>query len=169
MSNDGRMPQANAASRQGNGMSASGNNDGARANALYRELNHRQDELVTQGVADHLLQREIKERKTVIDAELEQMRTRMWQAYEQCNQEFCKQERYCQKQRKLLRSLEDLKANERTMYELDQRKDQIMTVCKVALANLIMWVRDRYFPTTYVHATWQRLAAFFRVPWKGIL
>ena len=141
----------------------------ARANALYRELNHRQDELVTQGVADHLLQREIKERKTVIDAELEQMRTRMWQAYEQCNQEFCKQERYCQKQRKLLRSLEDLKANERTMYELDQRKDQIMTVCKVALANLIMWVRDRYFPTTYVHATWQRLAPFFRLPGKVIL
>src|SRR5260221_4205274 len=97
------------------------------------------------------------------------MRTRMWQAYEQCNQEFCKQERYCQKQRKLLRSLEDLKANERTMYELDQRKDQIMTVCKVALANLIMWVRDRYFPTTYVHATWQRLAPFFRLPGKVIL
>jgi hypothetical protein len=54
---------------------------------------------------------------------LPQMRTRMWRAYEQCNQEFRKQERYCQKQRKLLRSLEDLKANERTMYELDQRKD----------------------------------------------
>ena len=29
------------------------------------------------------------------------------------------------------------------MYELDSRKDQVMTVCKVALA---MWVRDRYFP-----------------------
>ena len=100
---------------------------------------------------------------------LPQMRTRMWRAYEQCNQEFRKQERYCQKQRKLLRSLEDLKANERTMYELDLSLDQIMTVCKVALANLIMWVRDRYFPTTYVHATWQRLAPFFRLPGKVIL
>ena len=31
------------------------------------------------------------------------------------------------------------------MYELDNRKDQIMTVCKVALANVGMWVRDNYF------------------------
>ncbi len=60
--------------------------------------------------------------------------------------------------------MEDLTANERAMYELDHRKDQIMTICKLALANLIMWVRDRYFPTTYAHATWQRLAPFFRLP-----
>jgi len=25
------------------------------------------------------------------------------------------------------------------MHELDNRKDQIMTVCKLALANLVMW------------------------------
>jgi hypothetical protein len=34
----------------------------------------------------------------------------------------------------------------------------------VALANLAMWVRDRFFPPTYAHATWQRLQAFFRLP-----
>jgi hypothetical protein len=135
----------------------------ARANALYRALNHRQDELVAQGVANHLLRREIKERKAVIDAELEQMRARMWQAYDQCNQEFRKQERYCKQQRDLLRALEDLKASERVMYELDHSKDQIMTVCKIALANLVMWVRDQYFPKTYAHATWQRLLPFFRL------
>ncbi len=50
------------------------------------------------------------------------------------------------------------------MYELDNRKDQIMTVCKLALANLAMWVRDRFFPSTYAHATWQRLLPFFRLP-----
>ena len=54
-------------------------------------------------------------------------------------------------------------ANQRTMYELDHRKDQIMTVCKVALANLVMCVRDRYFPATYAQATWQRLVPFFRL------
>ncbi len=47
------------------------------------------------------------------------------------------------------------------MHELDNRKDQIMTVCKLALANLAMWVRDRFFPATYAHATWQRLLPFF--------
>ena len=50
------------------------------------------------------------------------------------------------------------------MYELDHRKDQAMTVCKVALANLAMWVRDQYFPASYAHATWQRLLPFFRLP-----
>jgi hypothetical protein len=50
------------------------------------------------------------------------------------------------------------------MYELDHRKDQVMTVCKVALANLAMWVRDQYFPASYAHATWQRLLPFFQLP-----
>jgi hypothetical protein len=50
------------------------------------------------------------------------------------------------------------------MYELDNRKDQIMTVCKLALANMVMWTRDHYFPASYAHATWRRLAPFFRLP-----
>jgi hypothetical protein len=41
-----------------------------------------------------------------------------------------------------LRALEDLAAQERTRYELDNRKDHMMTVCKLALANLAMWTRD---------------------------
>ncbi len=135
----------------------------SRADELYRELGLYQTTLELQGVADHLLRREIKERKAVIDAELEQIRIKEWRAYEQCNQEFRKQERYCKEQRDVLRTLEDLEATERTMYELDHRKDQLMTVCKVALANLAMWVRDHYFPATYAHATWQRLLPFFRL------
>jgi hypothetical protein len=39
-----------------------------------------------------------------------------------------------------------------------------MTICKVALANLGMWVRDRYFPPEYAHAGWQRLRVFFQLP-----
>jgi hypothetical protein len=39
-----------------------------------------------------------------------------------------------------------------------------MTVCKVALTNLGMWVRDQYFPDSYAHATWQRLQVFFQLP-----
>ncbi len=49
------------------------------------------------------------------------------------------------------------------MYELDDSKDQVMTVLKLALANLAMWMRDNYFPPGYAHATWQRLAPFFRL------
>jgi hypothetical protein len=111
-----------------------------------------------------MLRREVKERKAVADAELEQLRIQEWRAYEQCNAEFRKQERYCKEQREVLRALEDMKAQEKAMYELDHRKDQVMTVCKVALANLAMWVRDRYFPPSYARATWKRLLPFFQLP-----
>jgi hypothetical protein len=94
--------------------------------------------LEEQGVADHVLRREVKERKAVADVELEQLRIKEWRAYEQCNTEFRKLERSCKEQREVLRALEDIKAQEKTMYELDHRKDQVMTVCKVALANLTM-------------------------------
>ena len=76
-----------------------------------------------------------KERKAVADAELEQLRIQEWRAYELCNTEFRKQERYCKEQREALHALEELKVQEKPMYELDHRKDQVMTVYKVALAK----------------------------------
>jgi hypothetical protein len=135
-----------------------------RSKELYQDLWTYQRTQEEQGVADHVLRREVKERKAVADAELEQLRVKEWRAYEQCNAEFRKQERYCKEQREVLRALEDLKEQERTMYELDNRKDQVMTVCKVALANLAMWVRDCYFPPSYAQATWKRLLPFFQLP-----
>jgi len=50
------------------------------------------------------------------------------------------------------------------MYELDDSKDQLMTVLKLALCNLAMWVRDKYFAPEYSRGTWPRLAPFFRLP-----
>jgi hypothetical protein len=106
----------------------------------------------------------LKEERTKIDAELAAEQDRMWQAYHRSHREQKKCERYRQEQRALLRKVEDLAASERTMYDLEQAKDQIMTVLKLALANVVMWVRDHYFPATYAHATWHRLAPFFRLP-----
>ena len=40
----------------------------------------------------------------------------------------------------------------------------VMTALKLALADLAMWVRDRYFPSEYANATWQRLVPYFRLP-----
>ena len=77
-------------------------------------------------------------------------------------------EQACQKERDLLRQLEDLIANERVMYALDQAKDQTMTSLKLALANLVMWTRAHYFPSTYAQATWHRLAPFFQVPGRVV-
>ncbi len=38
-----------------------------------------------------------------------------------------------------------------------------MTTFKLALTNVVMWVRDQYFPASYAHATWGRLAPFFHL------
>jgi hypothetical protein len=46
---------------------------------------------------------------------------------------------------------------------LHHAKDQIMTLFKVALANLGMWVRDQYFGESYQHCGWQRLLPFFKL------
>jgi len=132
--------------------------------ALYRTLNDRLQTLEAQGVSEGTYRVERKRLKAEADAELEPLWQHVYRVQEKSHRESTKHERYCREQRDLLRTLEDLAASERVMHELDHRKDQIMTICKVALANLVMWVRDRFFPSTYAHATWQRLQPFFRLP-----
>jgi hypothetical protein len=132
--------------------------------AVYRALNDRLQALEAQGVTEGAYRVERKKLKVEADAELEPLWPRVYRIQEKSHRESSKHERYCREQRDLLRALEDLAASERVMHELDNRKDQIMTICKVALANLVMWVRDRFFPATYAHATWQRLLPFFRLP-----
>jgi hypothetical protein len=134
---------------------------------LYRKLNAHQDALAAQGMDYYERRAQLKAQKAVIDAELEQRWQRVWRAYNKSSKESEKQERYAREQCDLLRALEDLAATERTMYELDNRKDQVMTICKLALANLVMWTRDHYFPSTYAHATWARLAPFFQL--RGVV
>jgi len=99
--------------------------------------------------------------KAAADAELEPLWQRVYRVQEKSHQESAKHERSCREHRELLRALEDLTASERVMHELDNRKDQIMTGGLVALANLAMWARDRFFPATYAHATRASFAAFF--------
>ena len=38
-----------------------------------------------------------------------------------------------------------------------------MTVLKLGLANVGMWVRDQYFGESYQHCGWQRLLPFFKL------
>src|SRR5713101_4597649 len=99
-------------------------------------------ELERQGIENFQVRQTIKAEKATADAEIEEYQQRQWKAYHTSNTEFAKCEKYCREQRELLRAIEDLAQQERDMYELDNGKDQIMTVCKVALANLGMWARD---------------------------
>ena len=134
------------------------------AKALYRTLNDHQWELERQGVDDRTMRATIKEEQRVADTEIATYEQRQRRAYEQSDTEYDNCERYCRKQRELLRQVADLAESERAMYELDNAKDQVMTAFKLALAILVLWTRDRYFPATYAHATWHRLEPFFRLP-----
>jgi len=71
--------------------------------------------------------------------------------------------RSCRALRHVLRQQEDLRTYEREMQELDTTKDQIMTLLKVGLANLGMWIRDHYFGASYQSCGWERLVPFFQL------
>jgi hypothetical protein len=136
----------------------------AKGEERYRVLDEQVQKLQAQGVSPS----QWKAERNRLQAEAEHEMQVLWQrvsgVLETSNKEFRKWERYCREQEDLLRALEDLTTQERTMYELDNRKDHIMTVCKLALANLAMWTRDQCFPAAYAHATWARLAPFFQLP-----
>ena len=72
-------------------------------------------------------------------------------------------ERSCRALRLVLRQQEELRACEREMQELDNTKDQLMTLLKVGLANLGMWLRDHYFGESYQSCGWERLVPFFQL------
>jgi hypothetical protein len=135
-----------------------------RGDDLYRALNSHISTLSRQGVSTEIGRIQSKAMQRLADAELVELRTKMNRALNESNAEHRKLERYCCEQRRVLRVLEDLNAREQQMYELNNDKDQLMTVYKVALTNLGMWTRDQYFPTTYAHATWNRLEPFFKLP-----
>jgi len=136
----------------------------ARGEALYDDLNTDQVELGYFNLPPHLVKRYLKAKQNHIDTELDQVWQGVRRAQDNNYQEGRKVQRYALKARQLLRQLEDLEAQARQMFELDNRKDQIMTSLRLALTNLVLWVRNHCFPTDYAQATWKRLASFFRLP-----
>jgi hypothetical protein len=89
----------------------------ARGETLYLGLNERMFALEEQGMADHLVRREIKERQATIDAELQELWQRVYRVEARQDQDWRKQERDSREQREVLRALEDLACKEREMYE----------------------------------------------------
>ncbi len=95
--------------------------------------------------------------------EVRQHQTKLEKSAARSPREVDKCEGYCRQLRQVLRQREDLVARARAMYELDHAKDQLMTLFKVGLANLGMWVRDEYFGENYQHCSWHRLLPFFKL------
>ena len=102
-----------------------------------------------QGMWPFLLREKREALQQEVAARLAPLQQRKRKAEDTICAAFATCERACRRERDLLRHREDLAASERAMYELNHAKDQMMTVLKLALANLVMWTRDTYFPTTY--------------------
>jgi hypothetical protein len=138
----------------------------AHGDALYRRINGYICEQERGDEREWRLQHKpvVKAMQAEADADLDAR----WRRYERVrdreDREENKYTRYFLEQCDLLRDLAELAAKERAMFELENGKGQCMSVLKLALANLGMWVRDQYFPTPYAHATWNRLLPFFRLP-----
>jgi len=105
----------------------------------------------------------LKARQLAADCEARQRKTKLEKNAVRRQRLLDKCEGYCRELRQVLRQQEDLEVQARDMYELDQGKDQIMTLFKVGLANVGMWVRDHYFGESYQHCGWQRLLPFFKL------
>jgi hypothetical protein len=130
----------------------------------YRQLNLRLNSLDYQGMPQAQWRTLVKQETTRIDPEIQRRFQQAQRTLDRADQLWRHYERYCVLQRDLLRDLETLDAQQRTMYELDNAKDQIMSVLILALVNLLMWSRNRFFPADYAHATPTRLLPFFRLP-----
>ena len=105
----------------------------------------------------------LKARQLATDWEVRQRKAKLEKHAMRGQHILTKCEGYCRELRHVLRQQEDLEAQARDMYELDHAKDQLMTLFKVGLANLGMWVRDHYFGEGYQHCGWQRLLPFFKL------
>ena len=141
-----------------------------RLKAQAQAYEQRRDELVVQVMqleaAGQTEEREyfpIKARHVATEWEVRQRQAKLEKNAVRSLGLLNKCEGYCRELRHVLRRQEDLEAQARQMYELDHAKDHIMTLLKVGLANLGMWVRDEYFGESYQHCGWQRLLPFFKL------
>jgi hypothetical protein len=105
----------------------------------------------------------LKARQVATEWEVRQRKVKLEKHAVQSLRLLTKCESSCRELRHVLRRQEDLEAQAREMYELDHAKDQVMTLLKLGLANLGMWVRDQYFGESDQHCGWQRLLPFFKL------
>jgi hypothetical protein len=86
-------------------------------------------------------------------------------AAEQVEREHAKQQRYHQeqqqKQQDLTKTIQTM--TDHPMYELDDRKDQLLSVLRLCLLSVLQWLRAAVFPDAYAHATYETVKAFLQI------
>jgi hypothetical protein len=108
-----------------------------------------------------------KSEEARIEEELRSQRhsQRMDAAAEQIEREQEKQRQYHQEQQQ---KKQDLATTIQTMadhpmYELDDRKDQLLSAFRLCLVSALQWLRDAVFPESYAHASYETMKAFIQM------
>ena len=118
-----------------------------------------------QGDAAWVIYQWAQSEETRIQEQMEPQRARLETAAERIKQEQAKQQRYCEQQRQKQQTLAEVtqKMADCPMYELDDRKDQLLSALRLCLANALQWLRGTVFPESYVNATYKSLAPFVQM------
>ena len=100
-----------------------------------------------------------------IREQMEPQYARVKATAERIEKEQSKQQRYRQEQLKENQALDAVtqKMADCSMYELDDRKDQLLSALRLCLGNALQWLRDTVFPDSYANATYKTLAPFVQM------
>jgi hypothetical protein len=84
---------------------------------------------------------------------------------EKIAQEQEKQSRYLTEQKEKQQTLTKIsrQMEDQPMYELDDRKDQLVSALRVCLVNVLQLLRDTVFPPSYAQATYETLKPFVQM------
>lgn len=117
-----------------------------------------------QGDAAWDIYRWARAEEACLEEQLAPLRARM-AAAEKVEQEQEKQQRYRQEQQDKEQALAEVAQAmaEHPMYELDDRKDQLISALRLFLVSVLQWLRDTAFPAAYAQATYKTLAPFLQM------
>ena len=119
----------------------------------------------TQGDAALDIYRRAKVEEARVEEQLEPLRARIEAAAEKVEKEQEKRQRYHKERQEKEQELAEVKQAmaEHPMYELDDRKDQLISALRVFLVNVLQWLRDTVFPESYAQAAYETLAPFLQM------
>jgi hypothetical protein len=103
--------------------------------------------------------------KVRLEADLAGLYQQVETARQKVEEELAKGQCYRQEEAEKKESLTKISQamKQKPMYELDDRKDQLVGAVRVCLTNILQHLRDTVFPATYAKATYQTLAPFIQM------
>jgi putative heme degradation protein len=103
--------------------------------------------------------------ETCIQKQLAPWRTRMEATVETVEKEQAKQQRYREERHQKQQALAEITQAmaDHPLFELDDRKDQLLSALRLCLTNVLQWLRDGVLPKSYANATYETLAPFVQM------